>query len=79
MKSFLGLDIKTGGKVVLWTHIIENTSMYILSLVFMANWKHADGGLRQYQSFLLYHDELKNIFHYGTSSEDDSIRFGLVI
>lgn len=36
-KSFLGFDLKTVVKVVLWVHMIENLFLYVLSLTLMIN------------------------------------------
>lgn len=62
MKSFFGLDLTAGTKVVLWVHLIENVALYVMSLMLMMNYV---GELKRFQSVLLYQDELDNLLKLG--------------
>lgn len=61
-KTYFGLDVKTAEKVVLWTHLIENVSLYVLSLVMMVNYM---GEAKRFQSVQLYQDEIANHMKLG--------------
>lgn len=58
MKSFFGLDLKTGGKVIVWAHLIENIILYTLSLMVMINSKKSI--VDDLKTASLYQEELEN-------------------
>lgn len=58
MKSVLGLDLKTGGKVVIWAHLIENIIFYCLSLILMMNSKSVTYEYKNLRSILFYEEEI---------------------
>lgn len=62
VKSFFGLDVKTGAKVALWTHLIENLSLYILSLLIMLHMSNNTSRNENFAKFgtvLPYQNELE--------------------
>jgi hypothetical protein len=55
LKTFFGLDLKTGGKVIIITTLIENVLLYVLSLA--ANLE-SHGIESEYRGILLHLEEL---------------------
>jgi hypothetical protein len=65
MKTFLGLDLRTGGRIVLWSYIIESSTIYVLSLALMIHsTKSNTEAPSSWKVFLLYEQELQNLVGY---------------
>lgn len=60
-KTFFGLDLKTGGRVILWSHLFENIVIYVLSLTLMVSLRNLKLSEKSYlKSIVLFEDELEN-------------------
>lgn len=57
--SFFGLDLKSGGNLILLATLAESMVLYVLSLVFMVESKESRLESK-YRSVLLYQEELQS-------------------
>lgn len=59
IKSFFGLDLKLGGKVILLASVVENVVFYILSQLMLIESK-VPIKIREFESILLHQDGLEH-------------------